>query len=61
MFSVARILQHMATNKIRNLRWWIILLIMLGAMVNYLTRSSLGVAAPTLLKDLKITSRDQKG
>lgn len=55
MFRVARILQHMAQKKIRSLRWWIILLIMLGAMVNYLTRSSLGVAAPTLLKDLNIT------
>ncbi len=45
----------MTTNKIRNLRWWIIGLIMLGAMINYLTRSSLGVAAPALLKDLNIT------
>jgi MFS transporter, ACS family, hexuronate transporter len=30
-------------------------LLMLGAMVNYLTRSTLGVAAPTLLADLRIT------
>ena len=29
-------------------------LIMLGAIVNYLTRSTLSVAAPTLLKDLRI-------
>jgi MFS transporter, ACS family, hexuronate transporter len=48
----------MAMKKIRGLRWWIIVLIMLGAMVNYLTRSSLGVAAPTLLKDLNITPRE---
>jgi ACS family hexuronate transporter-like MFS transporter len=32
-----------------------IVLIMSGAMINYLTRSTLGVAAPTLLKDLQIT------
>jgi MFS transporter, ACS family, hexuronate transporter len=48
----------MAKGKIKNLRWWIIGLIMLGAMVNYLTRSSLGVAAPTLLKDLDISARE---
>jgi MFS transporter, ACS family, hexuronate transporter len=46
------------TQKIRGLRWWIIGLIMLGAMINYLTRSSLGVAAPTLLKDLNISTRE---
>ena len=29
-------------------------LIMLGSIINYLTRSTLSVAAPTLLKDLNI-------
>jgi MFS transporter, ACS family, aldohexuronate transporter len=32
-------------------------LLMLGSMVNYLTRSTLAVAAPTLLADLHITAR----
>jgi MFS transporter, ACS family, hexuronate transporter len=32
-------------------------LLMLGAIINYLTRSTLGVAAPTLLTDLHITER----
>jgi len=32
-------------------------LIMLGSIVNYLTRSTLAVAAPTILKDLHITTR----
>jgi ACS family hexuronate transporter-like MFS transporter len=32
-------------------------LIMLGSIVNYLTRSALGVAAPTVLEDLHITER----
>ncbi len=44
-------------TKIRGLRWWIIGLIMLGSIVNYLTRSSLGVAAPTVLHDLHITEK----
>lgn len=31
---------------------------MLGAVINYLTRSTLAVAAPTLLKDLNITTQE---
>lgn len=33
---------------IKGLRWWMISLLMLGSIVNYLTRSTLAVAAPTL-------------
>src|SRR5215467_1386634 len=44
--------------KIRGLRWWMIGLIMLGSIVNYLTRSTLAVAAPTVLKDLHITEKE---
>ena len=33
-------------------------LVMLGAIINYLTRSTLAVAAPTLLEDLRITARE---
>jgi ACS family hexuronate transporter-like MFS transporter len=42
---------------IKNLRWWIIALLMLGGMINYLTRSTLGVAASTLIADLGITTK----
>ncbi len=38
-------------------RWWMISLLMLGAIINYLTRSTLAVAAPTVLKDLAITTQ----
>ena len=48
----------MIVPKIKGLRWWMIGLIMLGAIINYLTRSTLAVAAPTLLTDLKITTRE---
>ena len=44
-------------TRIRGLRWWMIGLLMLGSMVNYLTRSSLAVAAPTVLRDLGISER----
>jgi ACS family hexuronate transporter-like MFS transporter len=40
--------------KIKGLRWWMIGLIMLGSIINYLTRSSLSVAAPTLKTQLGI-------
>ncbi len=42
---------------IRGLRWWMIGLVMLGSIINYLTRSTLGVAAPVLLQDLHITEK----
>jgi MFS transporter, ACS family, hexuronate transporter len=48
----------MIAKKIRGLRWWMIGLVMLGAVINYLTRSTLAVAAPTLLTDLNITTQE---
>lgn len=45
-------------SRIRGLRWWMIGLIMLGAVINYLTRSTLAVAAPTLLADLHISTKE---
>jgi ACS family hexuronate transporter-like MFS transporter len=47
-----------AKLKIKGLRWWLIGLLMLGSIVNYLTRSSLAVAAPTLMKNLDITEKE---
>ena len=32
-------------------------LLMIGSVINYLTRSTLGVAAPTILQDLHITAQ----
>ena len=55
---IAAILGRTRGGAIRGLRWWMIGLIMLGAVVNYLTRSSLAVAAPTLLAELDITARE---
>ena len=40
-----------------SLRWWMMALLMLGSIINYLTRSTLGVAAPTILQDLHITTQ----
>jgi len=40
--------------KVPGLRWWMMTLIMLGSILNYLTRSTLSVAAPNVLHDLQI-------
>ena len=40
-----------------SLRWRMMTLLMVGSIINYLTRSTLGVAAPTILQDLDITTQ----
>lgn len=47
----------MQRHTIKGLRWWIIGLIMLGTVFNYLARSSLSVAAPTLTEKLHLTTQ----
>jgi MFS transporter, ACS family, hexuronate transporter len=44
-------------TKLWGLRWWMMSLLMLGSIINYLTRATLAVAAPTVLKDLDITTQ----
>jgi ACS family hexuronate transporter-like MFS transporter len=46
-----------AVRPIRGLRWWIIALVMMGTAVNYLARSALGSAAPTLTRELAMSTR----
>ena len=43
--------------KLNGLRWWMMALIMVGSVLNYLTRSTLAVAAPTLLTQLHIDEK----
>jgi ACS family hexuronate transporter-like MFS transporter len=44
-------------TRLWGLRWWMMGLLMVGSVINYLTRSTLGVAAPTVLTDLDITTQ----
>ena len=44
--------------KMTKLRWWIIALVCLGTIVNYLSRSSLSVAAPTMMEELNFGERE---
>src|SRR5918911_834516 len=43
-------------NTIRGLRWYILVLVMLGTVVNYIDRNTLGVLAPVLTKELNFTT-----
>src|SRR5208282_5656304 len=47
--------EDMRFPKTSALRWWIMVLLMLGSIINYLTRSTLAVAAPTLKHTLHIS------
>src|SRR4029079_19729900 len=49
------------TVKVKGLRWWMMALLKMGSIINYLTRSALSVAAPTLLQDLHISAREYSG
>ncbi|MEY2926851.1 MAG: hypothetical protein RL367_1328 [Pseudomonadota bacterium] len=40
------------------LRWWIIALVTLGTILNYLARSTFAVAAPTLMKTFSMSTED---
>jgi len=43
-------------GKVRGLRWWIIGLVTLGTVLNYLARSTLSVAAPTLQREFSMST-----
>lgn len=42
--------------KLRGMRWWIVALICVGTIVNYLSRNTLGVLAPVLKSELGFTT-----
>ena len=44
-------------TRLWGLRWWMMGLLMVGSIINYLTRATLAVAAPTVLKDLAISEQ----
>jgi len=44
-------------KKIKGLRWWIVGLICLGTIINYLARNSLAVLAPELQKQLQFSTQ----
>lgn len=45
-----------STLKLKNLRWYILVLFLIGVTVNYITRNSLGILATELMESLTITT-----
>ena len=43
---------------VRNLRWWIVVLVFLAAVLNYVDRQTLSVLAPTIQADLEMDDRE---
>ncbi len=44
-------------RKISNMRWFMVALVTAGLVVNYLARNTLSVAAPTMMKELNISTQ----
>jgi ACS family hexuronate transporter-like MFS transporter len=44
-------------TKFKGMRWWMVGLVTLGLIVNYLARNTLSVAAPTMMHDLDIDTQ----
>lgn len=42
--------------KIKGIRWWMVGLMTVGLIINYLARNTLSVAAPMLMTDLSIST-----
>jgi ACS family hexuronate transporter-like MFS transporter len=42
----------------RGMRWWMVGMVTLGLIVNYLARNTLSVAAPTMMSDLHISTQE---
>jgi ACS family hexuronate transporter-like MFS transporter len=45
-------------KKMKGMRWWMVGLVTLGLIVNYLARNTLSVAAPTMMADLHISTKE---
>jgi ACS family hexuronate transporter-like MFS transporter len=43
---------------LKGLRWWMVGMVTAGLIVNYLARNTLSVAAPTMMKELNITTQE---
>ena len=44
--------------KIKNLRWWVVVLLFFAAVLNYVDRQTLSALAPTIQKDLDMDEQD---
>ena len=47
--------------KVRGLRWWIVSLIFLATLINYIDRLTISVLAPVITRDLGLTNTEFGG
>jgi ACS family hexuronate transporter-like MFS transporter len=45
-------------SKMKGMRWWMVGMVTLGLIVNYLARNTLSVAAPTMMQDLGVSTKE---
>lgn len=45
-------------NKVGKKRWFVVFLLLVGGIINYIDRASLSIAAPDMMKDLNLTNTD---
>ncbi len=45
-------------GKVKGMRWWMVGMVTAGLIVNYLARNTLSVAAPTMMHDLHMTTKE---
>ncbi|OWY28472.1 MFS transporter [Herbaspirillum robiniae] len=43
---------------VRGIRWWMVTLVTLGLIINYLARNTLSVAAPTMMSELQMSTKE---
>lgn len=53
-----QILAKRKIMKVKNMRWWIVGLLFLAAILNYIDRQTLSALAPTIQKDLDMNEQD---
>ncbi len=50
--------EKVITKKRGNKRWFVVFLLLIGGIVNYLDRASLSIAAPDMMKELELSNTD---
>ncbi|QPB80279.1 MFS transporter [Proteus sp. GOKU] len=50
--------KNTVTKKRSNKRWFVVFLLLIGGIINYIDRASLSIAAPDMMKDLNLTNTD---
>ena len=50
--------ERAVAKKRGNKRWFVVFMLLVGGIINYLDRASLSIAAPDMMKDLNLSNTD---